>query len=92
MVSAAVEPRRARRKAVRPTHIVQEKRQIEENAFYSIAELTKPDSPYRICPPSTVFRALANESLKANYAGRKVLIKGSAVHAWLAGDQEGGDA
>jgi len=71
----------------RTTQIVRQKQPIETNAYYTITELTSDQSPYRICSQSTIFRALRDEDLIANYVGRKVLFKGSAVHDWLAGKE-----
>lgn len=86
MALIAKQPSRTEQKITRnrQPQIALEKRAIEADAYYTIPELTSPQSPYRTCSASTVFRALKDGSLKANYVGRKVLLKGSAIHAWLA--------
>jgi hypothetical protein len=66
-------------------HIVFEKKPIEDDAYYTIRELTDKASPYWICSQSTIFSALRSGTLKPNYLNRKVLIKGSAIHDWIQG-------
>lgn len=87
MASLATQPSRTKQKITRrrQPQIAREKRPIEADAYYTIPELTLPSSPYWTCSASTIFRALKDGNLKANYVGRKVLLKGSSVHAWLAG-------
>lgn len=87
MALAATQPSRTKRKITRnrQPQIALEKRAIEADAYYTIPELTLSSSPYWTCSASTIFRALKDGSLKANYVGRKVLLKGSAIHDWLSG-------
>lgn len=72
----------------RITPISGDKKPIEADAYYSIREVTDRRSPFYLCSPSTIFKALRDETLKASYINRKVLIRGSAIHAWLNGDRE----
>lgn len=81
-------PRKIKRN--RPTKINPNKRPFEPEAWYSIREISDPGSPFYTASPATVFRALNSGALKANYVGRKVLLKGSAIRAWIEGGKEGG--
>lgn len=74
----------------RKPQIAHDKKPIEANAYYTIREITSPDSPFWLCSPATIFRALKSGALKPNYSGRKVLLRGERIHAWLSG--EGGVA
>lgn len=64
-----------------------ERRPIENDAYYTIKEITAPDSPYRVASASTVFRALKSSKLKANYLGRAIRLQGASIHAWLSGEE-----
>jgi len=67
--------------------IAQEKQPIVADAYYTIREITDLRSPWYVASASTIFRALRRGDLKANYLGRKTLLKGSSIHAWLEGKQ-----
>jgi hypothetical protein len=62
---------------------------IDPGAFYSVADISRKDSPYYLCSQSKVFKALRRKDLKANYLNRRILLKGSAILAWISG--EGGE-
>lgn len=64
-----------------------ERKPIEPNAYYSIRELSDKTSPYYVVSASTIFRALRAGTLKANYIGRAVRIRGAAIHAMFDGEE-----
>lgn len=72
----------------RRRQIARQKQPIEADAYYTIAEITDPKSPYRLCSESTIFRALRLGHLQANYVGRKTLLKGSNIHKWIEAEAE----
>ncbi|MCG3143031.1 MAG: hypothetical protein HONDAALG_00344 [Gammaproteobacteria bacterium] len=74
-----------KRTRLRAPKIACERKPIEIDAYYSIREISDPHSPYYVASSSTVFRALRNGDLNANYLGRAVRLKGSAIHEWLRG-------
>lgn len=74
----------------RAAHAPTERRPIEVGSFYSIREITDKQSPWYVASPSTIFRALREGRLAANYLGRAVRLKGSAILALLG--EEGGVA
>ncbi|MDX2040502.1 MAG: hypothetical protein SF097_04595 [Acidobacteriota bacterium] len=71
----------------RRPQIACDKKPIAADAYYTIREVTSPDSPFWLCSPATIFRALKSGALKPNYSGRKVLLKGERIHAWLSGEE-----
>lgn len=91
MPSRVIQPTQSKRKITRRRNqqIAREKRPIEGDAYYTIAELTSGKSPYWICSASTIFRAMREGDLKANYIGRKPLFRGATIHNWIEG--KGGD-
>jgi hypothetical protein len=80
-------PRKIKRN--RPTTINPNKRPLEPEAWYTIREVSSRDSPYYTASPATIFRALSAGDLKANYVGRKVLLKGSSIRDWIEGKKGG---
>lgn len=77
-----------KRKSSRPLAV--ERRPIDPAAFYTIRDITDKSSPWYLASPRTIFRALREGRLTANYLGRAVRLKGSAILALL--EQEGGAA
>jgi hypothetical protein len=58
------------------------------DAYYSISDISNQESPYYVASPATIFRALRDKKLRASRgAGRKTLVKGSAIHEWLKGGE-----
>jgi hypothetical protein len=68
--------------------ISQDKKPLDPETFYTIREISDRTSPYHTASPATIFRALKAGDLKANYVGRKVLLKGAALKAWIEGGDE----
>lgn len=66
----------------------QPKAPLLHDVYYSIAELSNRQSPYRVASQATIFRAMRDGKLVPNRIGRKTLIKGSKIHKWLEGDEE----
>jgi hypothetical protein len=61
------------------------KRALDPETYYTIREISDRTSPFYTASSATVFRALKSGKLKANYVGRKVLLKGSALKIWIEG-------
>ena len=61
------------------------KQPLEPESYYTIREISDRTSPFYTTSPATVFRALKAGKLKANYVGRKVLLKGSSLKEWIEG-------
>ncbi|MCI0339062.1 MAG: hypothetical protein L0226_15935 [Acidobacteria bacterium] len=79
-----VEKNRKRTKNRTP-QIAHDKKPIQHDAYYTIREITDKTSPYWLCSAYLVFKALREGALKADYLNRKVLLKGSSIHAWIQG-------
>lgn len=65
-----------------------QKKPIEAEAYYTIADLSDRNSPYYLASMPTIFRCLADGRLKSSKVGRRRFIKGSQIHEWLAGHCE----
>lgn len=77
---------RARKtKRARQPQISSYKQPLNSEIYYTIQEVTDRNSPHHIASSATIFRALKSGALKANYVGRKVLLKGAALKAWIEG-------
>jgi hypothetical protein len=73
------------------TQINPNKRPIEASAYYTIPEISDRRSPWYVASASTIYRALRNGALAACYPEnrKRVLLSGTAIHAWLNGDRGG---
>jgi hypothetical protein len=68
-----------------------QKKAIEADAYYSLAELYQKSSPYYLASQATLWRWINDGKLEICMVGRRRFISGVAIHKLLRGGAASGD-